>query len=111
MQAPLDQIAKQNTNINYAIVDGCAMPANATACDTLPNVSPLFFKEQEAGCLVGAVAGQIEMDGKTKVSKLLGASSIGAVGGLPLPSAARYIPRYKFCAQKRLPPCYAYPQH
>ncbi len=31
MQAPLDQIAKQFTNINYAIVDGCAMPANATA--------------------------------------------------------------------------------
>jgi len=36
------------------------------ACDTLPNVSPLFFKEQEAGCLVGAVAGQMEMDGKLK---------------------------------------------
>jgi len=100
MQAPLDQIAKQNTNINYAIVDGCAMPANATACDALPNVSPLFFKEQEAGCLVGAVAGQMEMDGKTKVSKLLGASSIGAVGGIPVPAVTRYIAGYKFCAKK-----------
>ena len=100
MQAPLDQIAKQNPSINYAMVDGCAMPANATACDSLPNVSPLFFKEQEAGCLVGAVAGQMEMDGKTKVSKLLGASSIGAVGGIPVPAVTRYIAGYKFCAKK-----------
>src|SRR5260370_30570545 len=76
------------------------MPPNAAACETLPNVSPLFFKEQEAGCLVGAVAGQIEMDGKTKVSKLLGASSIGAVGGIPVPAVTRYIAGYKFCAKK-----------
>src|SRR5258708_1572761 len=100
MQAPLDQIAKQFTNINYAIVDGCAMPATATACDTLPNVSPLFFKEQEAGCLVGAVAGQMEMDGKAKASKLLGANAIGAVGGIPVPAVTRYIAGYKYCAKK-----------
>src|SRR5258707_3011840 len=100
MQAPLDQLAKQFTNINYAIVDGCAMPANATACDTLPNVSPLFFKEQEAGCLVGAVAGQMEMDGKAKASKLVGANAIGAVGGIPVPAVTRYIAGYKYCAKK-----------
>src|SRR5215469_7515248 len=100
MQAPLDQIARQNPSINYAIVDGCAMPANATACDSLSNVSPLFFKEQEAGCLVGAVAGQMELDGKAKVSKLLGANSIGAVGGIPVPAVTRYIAGYKFCAKK-----------
>jgi len=100
MQAPLDQIAKQFTTTNYAIVDGCAMPANATACDTLPNVSPLFFKEQEAGCLVGAVAGQMELDGKAKASKLLGANAIGAVGGIPVPAVTRYIAGYKYCAKK-----------
>jgi len=100
MQAPLDQIAKQNTNVNYAIVDGCAMPATANACDPLPNVSPLFFKEQEAGCLVGAIAGQMELDGKAKVPKLLGASAIGAVGGIPVPAVTRYIAGYKFCAKK-----------
>src|SRR5258707_7103480 len=96
MQAPLDQIAKQFTNINYAIVDGCAMPANATACDTLPNVSPLFFKEQEAGCLVGAVAGQMEMDGKSKAPKLLGANAIGAEGAIPVPPVTRYIAGYNY---------------
>ena len=99
MQAPLDQIAKQNPSIHYAIVDGCAMPANATACDTLANVSPLFFKEQEAGCLVGAVAAQMELDGKSKVPKLLGASAIGAVGGIPVPAVTRYIAGYKSCAK------------
>jgi basic membrane protein A len=100
MQAPLDQIAKQNPGINYAIVDGCAMPANAANCDTLPNVSPLFFKEQEAGCLVGAIAGQMEVDGKAKVPNLLGANTIGAVGGIPVPAVTRYIAGYKFCAMK-----------
>ena len=43
----------------------------------------LFFKEQQAGCLVGAIAGQMEMDGKSKVPNLLGANTIGAVGGIP----------------------------
>ena len=100
MQAPLDSIAKQNPNIHYAIVDGCAQPASATACDPLANVSPLFFKEQEAGCLVGAVAGQMELDGKSKIPKLLGASAIGAVGGIPVPAVTRYIAGYKFCAKK-----------
>jgi basic membrane protein A len=100
MQAPLDQIAKQNPSINYAIVDGCAMPANAANCDTLPNVSPLFFKEQEAGCLVGAIAGQMELDGKAKVPNLLGANTIAAVGGIPVPAVNRYIAGYKFCAKK-----------
>ncbi|HZS77323.1 MAG TPA: BMP family ABC transporter substrate-binding protein [Ktedonobacteraceae bacterium] len=100
MQAPLDQIAKQFTNVKFAIVDGCAQPANANNCDTLPNVTPLFFKEQEAGCLVGAIAGQMEKDGKSKIPKLLGASSIGAVGGIAVPAVVRYIAGYKFCAKK-----------
>jgi basic membrane protein A and related proteins len=99
MQAPLDQIAKQNPGIYYAIVDGCAMPANATMCDTLPNVSPLFFTEQQAGCLVGAIAAQMELDGKAKIPQLKGASAIGAIGGIPVPAVTRYIAGYKFCAK------------
>ena len=101
MQTPLDQVAKQFSSTNFAIVDGCAVP-NATtgACETLPNVSPLFFKEQEAGCLVGAIAGQMEVDGKSKVSGLLGANTIGAVGGQAIPPVTRYIAGFKYCAQK-----------
>jgi basic membrane protein A len=100
MQTPLDQVAKQFPNKKFAIVDGCATPAGKNNCDPLANVAPLFFKEQEAGCLVGALAAQMEMDGKSKVPKLLGASSIGAVGGIAVPAVVAYIAGYKFCAKK-----------
>jgi basic membrane protein A and related proteins len=101
MQTPLDRIAKQYPNKKFAIVDGCAVPdPNTGACENLPNVAPLFFKEQEAGCLVGAMAGQMELDGKAKAPKLLGHNTIGAVGGLPIPPVDHYIAGYKYCAQK-----------
>ncbi len=101
MQTPLDQVAKQFTSTNFAIVDGCAVP-NATtgACETLPNVSPLFFKEQEAGCLVGAIAGQMEVDGKSKVPNLLGYNTVGVVGGQSIPPVNRYIAGFKYCILK-----------
>ena len=99
MQQPLDKIAKQFPNKKFGIIDGCATDAKGN-CDTLPNVAPLFFKEQEAGCLVGAVAGQMEADGKAKISKLLGKNTIAAVGGLDIPPVDHYIAGYKYCAQK-----------
>ena len=101
MQTPLDQVAKQYPNKKFAIVDGCAVPdPNSGACETLTNVAPLFFKEQEAGCLVGAMAGQMEVDGKSKVPNLLGKNTIAAVGGLSIPPVNRYIAGYKYCAKK-----------
>lgn len=100
MQTPLDQIAKQFPNKKFAIVDGCAQPAGSSNCENLPNVAPLFFKEQEAGCLVGAIAGQMEVDGKAKIPQLLGKNTIGAVGGQSIPPVNRYIAGYKYCAQK-----------
>lgn len=101
MQTPLYNVAKQFSSTNFAIVDGCAVP-NATtgACATLPNVSPLFFKEQEAGCLVGAIAGQMEVDGKSKVPDLLGFNTVGAVGGQAIPPVTRYIAGFKYCILK-----------
>jgi basic membrane protein A len=100
MQTPLDQVAKQFPNKKFAIVDGCALAPNATDCDPLPNVTPLFFKEQQAGCLVGVVAGKMEADGKSVVPKLQGSNTIGAVGGISVPPVDRYIAGYKYCAQK-----------
>ncbi len=49
---------------------------------------------------VGAMAGQMEVDGKSKAPKLLGHNTIGAVGGLAIPPVVRYIAGYKHCAQK-----------
>ncbi len=100
MQTPIDQVAKSLPNKKFAIIDGCAVPVGKSDCETLPNVAPLFFKEQEAGCLVGAIAGQMELDGKAKIPKLLGKNTIAAVGGLSIPPVDHYIAGYKFCAQK-----------
>jgi basic membrane protein A and related proteins len=101
MQTPLFTVAQQYPSVDFAIVDGCAVPnPNTGACQNLPNVAPLFFKEQEAGCLVGAIAGQMEVDGKSKIPQLLGKNTIGAVGGQSIPPVNRYIAGYKYCAQK-----------
>jgi len=100
MDTPLDQVAKQFPQKEFAIVDGCAIPAGQNNCETLPNVASLTFKEQEAGCLVGAIAGQMEVDGKSKVPNLLGKNTISAVGGLSIPAVNHYIAGYKYCATK-----------
>ncbi len=96
MQTPLDQVAKEYPTKKFAIVDGCATLANGN-CDPLPNVAPLYFKEQEAGCTVGAIAGQMEVDGPSKVPHLLGANSVGVVGGLSIPPVNRYIAGFDYC--------------
>ena len=102
MQNAIYTVAKQYPNKKFAIIDGCATnPTDKTgACVNLSNVAPLFFKEQQAGCLVGAMAGQMEVDGKSKAPKLLGHNTIGAVGGLAIPPVVHYIAGYKYCAQK-----------
>jgi basic membrane protein A len=100
MDAAIYQIAKQFPAKKFAIVDGCATPPNSFDCENLPNVAPLAFKEQEAGCLVGAVAGQMELDGPSKISKLKGKSTIAAVGGEQIPPVDRFIAGYKYCALK-----------
>jgi len=102
MQNAMYTVAKQFPNKKFALIDGCATnPADKTgACQNLPNVAPLFFKEQQAGCLVGAIAGQMEVDGKSKVPNLLGHNTISAVGGLAIPPVVRYIAGYKYCAKQ-----------
>ena len=102
MQNAIYTVAKQYPNKKFALIDGCATnPTDKSgACVSLPNVAPLFFKEQQAGCLVGAMAGQMEVDGKAKLPKLLGHNTISAVGGLAIPPVVRYIAGYKYCAQK-----------
>src|SRR2546429_3842859 len=102
MQNAIYTVAQQYPNKKFALIDGCATnPSDKTgACQPLPNVAPLFFKEQQAGCLVGAIAGQMEVDGKSKVPNLLGHNTISAVGGLAIPPVVRYIAGYKYCAKQ-----------
>src|SRR5260370_17980952 len=102
MQNAVYTVAKQYPNKKFALIDGCATnPQDKSGnCVNLPNVAPLFFKEQQAGCLVGAMAGQMEVDGKSKAPKLLGHNTISAVGGMAIPPVVRYIAGFKDCAQK-----------
>jgi len=101
MAQAMDQVAKTFPNKKFALVDSCAASDANGDCDTtIKNVTPLYFKEQQAGCLVGVVAGKMEMDGKAEAPKLLGANTIGAVGGISIPPVDRYIAGYKYCAQQ-----------
>ena len=50
------KVAKQFPNIKFAIIDG-APADDAGKTENLTNVANLFFKEQEAGYLVGVIAG------------------------------------------------------
>lgn len=101
MQTPLDRVAREFPNKKFAMVDGCAVPdPNIGTCENLPNVASLFFNEQEAGCVVGTLAAQMEVDGKERLPKLLGKNTIGAVGSQPIPSVDHYITGYTYCAKK-----------
>ncbi|MGH2508678.1 MAG: BMP family lipoprotein [Ktedonobacteraceae bacterium] len=100
MQTPLDKVARAFPSKKFAMVDGCAVPdPNTGDCENLSNVVSLLFNEQEAGCVVGALAAQMEIDGQTKAPKLLGKNTIGAVGSQPIPSVDQYITGYKYCAK------------
>lgn len=99
MATAMDQVAKANPTKSFALIDAC--PADAKGnCDPLKNVAPLYFHEEQAGCLAGVVAGQMETLGQSKASKLLGSNTIAAVGGQEIPPVVHYIAGYKYCAQK-----------
>ncbi len=99
MATALGNVAQEYPNKKFALVDSCADDAKGN-CETLPNVAPLYFHEEQAGCLVGAIAGQMEVDGPSKSPKLLGHNTIGAVGGIEIPAVDHYIAGYKYCARK-----------
>src|SRR5437667_1752803 len=47
MQVPLDQLAKQNTTINYAIVDGCALLPSVLTAIRSPMFRPSSLKSSK----------------------------------------------------------------
>src|SRR6266571_393429 len=90
MQNAAWKVAKQFPNVKFAIIDGA--PANdAGNTENLPNVANLFFKEQEAGYLVGVIAGTMA---KNKVGKAIH-NTVCSMGGIPIPPVDRYIAGYQ----------------
>jgi basic membrane protein A and related proteins len=97
MQDAIGTVAGQFPNKKFAIVDGTGTKTEGTTQTDLnqANVTGLFFKEQDAGALVGVIAGELE---KTPAAPLTGTKVISAVGGISIPPVNRYIAGYQFGA-------------
>jgi basic membrane protein A len=93
MQQAVGTVAGQFPTVKFAIIDGVGTDAKGNDLK-LPNVVSLVFKEQDAGAMVGVIAGMMEKDkltpGKTNV--------ISAVGGVSIPPVNHYIAGYKWAA-------------
>lgn len=95
MAESIGTVSGQFPNIHFAIIDGVGTDANGNDLHH-PNVEGLLFKEQEAGALVGTVAGMLEKDGKAPKSKHI----ISSVGGVKIPPVDHYIAGYQWAAAK-----------
>jgi basic membrane protein A and related proteins len=90
MQNAAWKVATQFPNVKFAIIDGA--PANDKGdTENLPNVANLFFKEQEAGYLVGVIAATMA---KNKVGKATH-NTVCSMGGIPIPPVDRYMAGYQ----------------
>jgi basic membrane protein A and related proteins len=93
MAAALEEVSARFPDVNFAIID-----SSQSDMKTKPkNVRGLLFKEQEAGYLVGYLAGLItKAEGGSK-------QVIGSVGGLKIPPVDRYIAGYQAGAKEANP--------
>jgi basic membrane protein A len=90
MQNAVWKVAKQFPSVKFAIIDG-APQDDAGKTENLPNVANLFFKEQEAGYLVGVIAATMA---KGKVGAATH-NTVCSMGGLPIPPVDRFIAGYQ----------------
>jgi basic membrane protein A len=93
MAEALDRVSARYPDVNFAIIDYSESELKSKP----KNVRGLLFKEQEAGYLVGYLAGLVTKDeaGAKQV--------IGSVGGQKLPPVDRYIAGYEAGAKKANP--------
>jgi basic membrane protein A len=93
MQEAVGTISGQFPNVHFAIIDGAGTDAKGNDLKHA-NVESLYFREQDAGAMVGVVAGMLEKQGKLKNNK----NVISAVGGVSIPPVNHYIAGYKWAA-------------
>src|SRR2546428_10102683 len=82
-------------NIHFAIIDGVGADSKGNDLKHA-NVVGLLFKEQEAGALVGTIAGVREKDNAGAKKK----TTIGSVGGIKIPPVDHYIAGYQWAAKQ-----------
>jgi basic membrane protein A len=93
MQQAVGTVAGQFPSVHFAIIDGAGTDAKGNDLK-LPNVESLLFREQDAGAMVGVIAGMMEKDGLTPGKT----GVISAVGGVSIPPVNHYIAGYKWAA-------------
>ncbi|HET7420686.1 MAG TPA: BMP family ABC transporter substrate-binding protein [Candidatus Dormibacteraeota bacterium] len=98
MQEAVGTVSGQFPNVHFAIIDGAGTDASGADLKH-PNVESLFFKEQDAGAMVGVISGWLEKNGKAKKNQHV----IGAVGGISIPPVNHYIAGYKWAAKMEDP--------
>ena len=98
MQQAIGTVSGTFPNIHFSIIDGAGTDAKGVDLKH-PNVQSLYFKEQDAGAMVGAMAGWLEKNGKAKKNQ----HKISAVGGVSIPPVNHYIAGYKWAAKMEDP--------
>ena len=93
MQEAIGTVSGQFPAVHFAIIDGAGTDAQGNDLKHA-NVESLLFREQDAGAMVGVIAGMLEKQGKAKKNLHV----IGAVGGVSIPPVNRYIAGYKWAA-------------
>src|ERR1700716_3294618 len=91
MQQAVGTVSGQFPNVHFAIIDGAGTDDKFNDLKH-SNVQSLYFKEQDAGAMVGALAGLLEKNNKAVKNKHV----IGAVGGISIPPVNHYIACYKW---------------
>src|SRR2546429_6994587 len=82
-------------NIPFAIIDGVGADPKGNDLKHA-NVEGLLCKEQEAGALVGTIAGVLEKNNAGAKKK----NTIGSAGGIKIPPVDHYIAGYQWAAKQ-----------
>ena len=93
MQEAVGKVSGEYPNVHFAIIDGAGTDASGKDLQH-SNVQSLFFKEQDAGAMVGVIAGMLEKNKKAPQNT----GVISAVGGVSIPPVNHYIAGYKWAA-------------
>jgi len=98
MADAVGKVAKKYPNTKFAIID---QTVTDKTIGKAKNVQGLLFKEQEAGYLVGYLAGLLQKQGGVKGFNTK--KTVSSVGGLQIPPVVRYIAGYQAGAKAALP--------
>lgn len=94
MQSAVGTVAAQYPTTHFALVDGYGTDDNGNDLHQ-SNVMDLLFREQDAGAMVGVIAGMLERTGRTPRRSNI----ISAVGGVTIPPVDHYIAGYQWGAK------------